>query len=86
MPPRSGGAKGGVNTVQAAQLAALEEEVLRRVQAAVGARVEEAMASEEVQTRIQVPGKGGGWGGGRGEGGGEGGGMDGMGRPPGRWG
>ena len=40
--------------MQAAQLAALEEEVLRNVEEAVKKKVEEVMSSEDVQRRIQV--------------------------------
>ena len=41
-------------SVRAQQLAALEEEVLRDVQAAVAARVEEVLQSADVQKRIMV--------------------------------
>jgi arginine/glutamate-rich protein 1 len=47
---------GRITAAQAAQLAALEEEVVRNVEEAVASKVDEAMQSEEVQARIQVCG------------------------------
>ena len=47
-------AGGTISTAQAAQLASLEEEVVRNVEEAVASKVEDAMQSEEVQARIQV--------------------------------
>jgi len=47
--------KGGALSVkQAAQLATLEEEVVRNVEEAVKRKVEELMQSEEIELRIQV--------------------------------
>ena len=53
------GAGKPISAAQAAQLAALEEEVVRNVEEAVKVKVEELMQSEEVQARIQVGCRGG---------------------------
>ena len=45
---------GELSAAQAAQLGALEEEVVAGVEAAVAQLVQEAIGSEEVQQRIQV--------------------------------
>lgn len=50
------GAGKPISAAQAAQLAALEEEVVRNVEEAVKIKVEALMQSEEVQARIQVCG------------------------------
>lgn len=43
-----------LSAAQAAQLAALEEEVVKNVEEAVKTKVDEVMATEEVQKKIQV--------------------------------
>lgn len=43
-----------LSAAQAAQLAALEEEVVKNVEEAVKAKVDELMATEEIQKKVQV--------------------------------
>lgn len=43
-----------LSAAQAAQLAALEEEVVKNVEEAVKSKVDELMATEEIQKKVQV--------------------------------